>query len=62
MSSRRKNTIRLKGFHGRLALRLGIVGFAVAGLFGLITWLDQGNRVINAEIQLGGEASWEQGQ
>ncbi len=47
MDIRRKNTIKIRAFHRKLALRLGILGILAAVLFGVITWFDQSNRIID---------------
>jgi HD-GYP domain-containing protein (c-di-GMP phosphodiesterase class II) len=47
MNLQSKNAIKIRTFHQKLALRLGIVGLIVAFVFGWLTWWSQGERIIN---------------
>jgi HD-GYP domain-containing protein (c-di-GMP phosphodiesterase class II) len=47
MNVQSKNAIKIRTFHQKLAIRLGIVSFIVAAVFGLLTWWSQGERIIN---------------
>lgn len=42
-----KNAIKVRTFHQKLAIRVGIVGLIAAAVFGWLTWRSQGERIIN---------------
>ena len=41
-----RNTIKLRSFHKKLALRLGLVGLVVAAVFGWYTWWNETEKLI----------------
>jgi len=47
MDTQPKNTIKIRTFHKKLALRLGLVGLVVAAVFGGYTYWSQGEKIID---------------
>ena len=46
MDAQPKNTIKIRTFHRKLAVRLGLVGLTVAVIFGFFTWWNEGEKIV----------------